>query len=72
MKLRSVREGQLRRLLGHGPPDFGNPVADANDGGLSSRIKEFPPIRGKKPRALTTNGHGKTFFKIARKDGVVV
>jgi hypothetical protein len=67
-----VREGQLRRLLGHRAPDFGNTVADANDGGLSRRIKEFPPIRGKKPRALTTNGNGKDFLKIARKDGVYV
>jgi hypothetical protein len=47
-------------------------VADANDGGLSRRIKEFPPIRRKKPRALTTNGNGKNFLKIARKDGVFV
>jgi hypothetical protein len=72
MKLRSVREGQSRRLLGHRAPDFWNPMADANDRGLSRSIKEFPPIRGKKPRALTTNGHGKKCLKATRKDGVVV
>src|SRR6267142_4306149 len=40
MKLRRVRKGDLRGLLGHGAADFLNAVADADHGSLPGRVQE--------------------------------
>src|SRR5467141_3824961 len=46
MKLRSVRESDLRRLLGHGAADFGDSVTDTDNGGLAGRVKKAAAVGG--------------------------
>jgi hypothetical protein len=72
MKLRSVRECQLRGLLGHRTADFGDAVAYVDDGGLARCVEELSSVRGKKPRAFATNSEGIRLVKVARKKSGVV
>src|ERR1700686_5248401 len=65
MKLRSVREGDLRRLLGHGAADFGDSVTDADDGGLAGSVEKAVTVGRDDPATLPTNGNGIVFFEIA-------
>jgi hypothetical protein len=67
MKLRGVREGNLRRLLRHGTPNFRYAMADAYDGGLSGGIQEAGSIGGNQPGAFAANGDRKGLAKISRK-----
>ena len=41
VKLRSVGEGELGGLLGHGAGDFGNAVSDVHDGSTAGGVEEF-------------------------------
>ena len=72
MKLRGVRESELRGLLSHRSADFGNTVPDIDDGSLACRIEEFAAIGRKEPAAFTPDGNRKILVKIARKEGGVV
>ena len=72
MKLRSVRECQLRGLLGHRTADFGDAVAYVDDGRLACSVKEFSSVRRKKPRAFAASGDGIRLVKVARKESGVV
>ena len=72
MELGRVREGQLRRLFGHRPADFGDSVTYIDNRCLARRIEELASVRGKKPGTFAANGDGQIFLKITRKDGVGV
>ena len=65
MKLRSVRESDLRRLLGHGAANFRDSVTDADDGGLAGSVKKAAAVGGDDPATLPTNGNGIGFLEIA-------
>jgi len=65
MKLRSVRESDLRRLLGHGAADFGDSVTDTDDGGLAGSVEESAAAPVDDPATLPTNGNGIVFLEIA-------
>jgi predicted metalloprotease with PDZ domain len=67
VELRSVGEGDATRLLGHGAADFGNTVADADDGGLAGGIEVAAAIGGDNPAAFAADGDGVVFAKIAGK-----
>ncbi len=72
MKLRGVRESQLRGLLSHRSADLGNAVADVHDGCLACRVEELAPVRGKEPAAFATDGDRNRLLKVARKQSGVV
>src|SRR5258708_16678261 len=65
MKLRSVRESDLRRLLGHGAADFGDSVTDTDNGGLAGSVEESAAAPVDDPATLPTNGNGIVFLEIA-------
>lgn len=67
MELRGVGEGDAIRLLGHSAADFGNAVADADDGGLAGGVEVAAAIGGDDPAAFTANGDRIVFAKIAGK-----
>ncbi len=56
MKLRRMGEGDLRSLFGHGAPNFGDTVADADNCSLAGCIQQSSAIGGENPRAFTANG----------------
>src|SRR5258708_32448058 len=65
VKLRSVCESNLRRLLRHGPADFSHSVTDTDDGSLPGSIKETSPIGCDNPATFSMRCNGKRFFKMA-------
>ena len=65
VKLRGVRESDLRRLLGHGPADFSDTVTDADNGGLPRGIEKSARVSSDDPAALPTNGNGIGLLEIA-------
>lgn len=64
-------EGELRGLRGHGAADFGDAMANIDDGGLARGIEESAPIGRKEAAAFSTDGGGERFVKMAREDRVV-
>ncbi len=67
MKLRRVGEGDLRRLFGHRAPDFGDAVADADDGGLAGSVEKPAAVGGENPGAFAANRDRQVFAKISGK-----
>ena len=67
MKLRGVREDELRGLLGHGTADFLHAMADADHGSLPGRVQESTALLVRNPAALAANGNRKSLFEIAGK-----
>jgi len=67
MELRGVGEGDATRLFGHGTADFGDPVANADDGGLAGGVEVAAAVGGDDPAAFAANGDGIIFAKIAGK-----
>jgi hypothetical protein len=67
MKLRGVGEGDATRLFGHGAADFGDTVADTDDGGLAGGVEETAAVGGDDPAAFAANRYGIIFAKIAGK-----
>jgi len=65
VKLRGVREGDLRRLLGHGAANFGNTVTDANDRGLPGRVEKTAAVGRDDPATFPANGDGIGLLEIA-------
>ena len=65
MELRGVGERDTTRLIGHGAADFGDPVADADDGGLTGGIKVAAAVGIDDPAAFAANGDGIILAKIA-------
>ncbi len=65
MELRGVGEGDATRLLGHGAADFGDTVADADDGGLAGGVEVAAAVGGDDPAAFAADGDGIVFAKIA-------
>jgi hypothetical protein len=65
MELRGVSEGDATRLLGHGSADFGDTVADADDGGLAGGVEVAAAVGRDDPAAFATDGDGIVFAKIA-------
>ena len=61
MELRGVREGQLRRLVGHGAADFRDAVADADYRGLAAGVEVAAAILIDDPTAFAAYGHGIRF-----------
>ncbi len=72
LELRSVGEGELRGLRGHGLADFGDAVANADDGGLSGGVEVFAVVGGEDPAALGAHGGGVIFGEIAGEDAAFV
>jgi hypothetical protein len=68
VKLRGVREGDLRRLLGHGATDFRDTVADIDDGSLPGSVQEAASIGCDNPATFSTGRSGKRFLKVAGKE----
>jgi hypothetical protein len=62
-----VREGDLRRLLGHGPADFSDAVADTDDGSLPGSVEETASIGCDNPATFSSRRNGKRFLEIAGK-----
>jgi len=60
-----VGEGDATRLLGHGATDFGDTVADADDGGLAGGVEVAAAVGGDDPAAFAADGDGVVFAKIA-------
>src|SRR5271163_3901571 len=71
MELRGMGERQLRGLLAHGVADFGNAVANIDDGGLACGVEKFAAIGGKNPGAFAADGDGNRFVEVARKESGV-
>jgi len=67
MKLRGVGEGDATRLLGHGAADFGDAVADADDGGLAGGVEVVAAVGGDDPAAFAADGDRIVLAKIAGK-----
>src|SRR5947207_5319726 len=65
VKLRSVRESDLGRLLRHRAPDFSNTVADADDRSLPGSIKESAAIVCDNPASFPASGDGKGLLEMA-------
>jgi hypothetical protein len=59
MKLRGVREGNLRGLFRHGAADFGDTVADADDGGLAGGVEVAAAARIGDPAAFAAHSDRK-------------
>lgn len=72
MKLRSVREGELRGLFGHGAADFRDAVADVDDGSLTRGVEKLAAVLSKEPATFSAHSGGKIFLKISRKQRGVV
>src|SRR5882762_3199438 len=64
MKLRSVRESDLRRLLRHCAPDFRNTVTDTDNGGLPGSIKKAVTAAVHDPATFPARGNRKGFLEI--------
>ena len=71
-ELRSVGEGELRSLISHSTSNFGDAVPNVDHSGLAGSVEEFAAVRGEHPRALSADGEGKLFAKIAREKGGIV
>ena len=65
VKLRSVGEGDLRRLLRHRAPDFSNTVADADDRSLSGSVEKPAAIVCDNPASFPASGDGKGLLEMA-------
>ena len=52
-------------MLGHGLTDFGDSVADADDGSLSGRVEKTPATLVNDPAALAADGDGVVLAKIS-------
>src|SRR5438270_12937587 len=71
MKLRGMREGQPRRPLGHGVPDFCDAVANVNYRGLPGRIEKASAGFIDYPTALPLDSERIRLAKISRKQSGV-
>ena len=67
VELRGVGEGDAARLFGHGAADFGDSVADADDGGLAGGVEVAAAVGGDDPAAFAADGDGIILAKIAGK-----
>jgi hypothetical protein len=65
VKLRSVRESDLRRLLGHGAADFGDTVTDTDYGSLARCVEESAAIGSDDPATFSARGNRKGLLEIA-------
>ena len=68
MKLRGVREGELRGLLGHGTADFCDAMTDVDYCGLAGRIEIAAAGLVSDPAAFTADGEGVSFSEIPREE----
>jgi hypothetical protein len=65
MKLRSVRESNLRRLLRHGAAYFSNAVTDADNRCLSGGVEKSMAVLSNDPATFSTRRDRKRLFEIA-------
>src|ERR1700687_1034107 len=65
MKLRGVREGDLRRLLGHGAADFRNTVTNVDDCGLPGSVEKTAAIGRNDPATFPARDNRKGLLEIA-------
>src|SRR5690349_9494458 len=68
MKLRTVREAKLRRLLGHRAPNRGHAMPDVYDCGLPRCVQVFTAVNGGNPAAFTGSSNRVVLSEIARKE----
>ena len=68
MKLRGVREGDLRGLLGHGTADFCDAMADVDHRGLAGGIEVAAAGLINDPAAFTADGERVGFSEISREE----
>ena len=68
MELRGVSEGELGRLLSHSLADFGDAVADADDGGLAACIEVAAPGLVDDPAAFAADREWILFAEISREE----
>ncbi len=67
MKLRSVRESNLRGLLGHRAADFLDTVTDTDYRGLPGSIEKSAAVSSNDPATFPARGDRKELLEIARK-----
>ncbi len=65
VKLRSMRESNLRRLLGHGAADFGDTVTDVDDRGLAGSVEKPAAIVSDNPATFPARGNRKVLVEMA-------
>ena len=65
--MRGVGKGDAIGLVGHGTADFGDAVADANDGSLAGGVEVAAAVGGGDPATFAADGNGIIFAKIAGK-----
>jgi hypothetical protein len=68
VELGGVGKGDAIGLLGHGLADFGDAVADADDGGLAGGVEESAAIGGDDPGTFAAHGDRVILAKIAGKE----
>jgi hypothetical protein len=56
-------------LFGHGAADFGDTVADTDDGSLAGGIEIAAPVGVYDPTTFAADRYGILFAKVARKQG---
>jgi len=66
-----MRKSNLRGLLSHGTADFGDAVANVDDGGLAAGVEETAATLVDDPAAIPAHGDGILFAEIAREEGGV-
>src|SRR5438132_767912 len=66
VKLQSVRESNLRRLLRHGAPDFGDTVANADNRCLSGSVEKSPAVLSDDPATFPARDNRERLFEMAR------
>ena len=67
VELRGVGECDATRRLGHGAADFGDTVADADDGCLAGGVEVAAAVGSDDPATFAANGDGVVFAKITGK-----
>jgi hypothetical protein len=71
LELRGVDVGEAGGLRGHGVRDFGNSVADGDDGSAAGRVEIALALGGVDETTIAADGSGIGFEKISGENGFV-
>src|SRR5689334_17863637 len=72
MKLRAMREGKLRCLLGHRAPNRSHAMPDVDHGCLTGSVQVSFAVNGSNPATFSAHSNGIFFFEIAREQRSIV
>jgi len=72
VKLRGVRESDLRRLLGHDSANFSDAVTDTDNGGLPRSVEEAAAVGRDDPATFPARGNRKGFLEITGESPLLV